>query len=80
MNGLASSFRVTAWKIAPETARFMPTMIATNTRGSRMFQTIRVSVASSGISPPSRKAFQACRFRTTCGSTTARQASPNVIE
>jgi len=51
MNGLASSFLVTAWKMAPETPRFIPTMAATNTRGRRMFQTMSVPCASSGSSP-----------------------------
>jgi hypothetical protein len=80
MNGLASSFRVTAWKMAPETARFMPTMAATMTRGRRMFQTMRLSRLISGSSPPRRNAFQARQSNSTSGFSTAAHASESVIE
>ena len=80
MNGLASSFLVIAWKIAPDTARFIPTSIPTNTRGSRMFQTIRLSRLISGNSPPNRNAFHTCPFNRTFGSKTALHACVKVIE
>ncbi len=54
MNGLASSFLVTAWNIAPETARHIPASTATITRGIRMFHTMSVRFGSSGSSAPKK--------------------------
>jgi hypothetical protein len=66
--------------MAPETARFIPTRIATNTRGSRMFQTTRLCLFISGTSAPKRNAFHAFGSRITPGSNTACHASTSVIE
>jgi hypothetical protein len=89
MNGLASSFRVTAWKTAPDSARFRPTNAATSTRGIRMLQTTSVGFESSysvampsdAASPsPSRSVASTFGSVQTTGSNTAPHAVASDIE
>jgi len=94
MNGEASSLRVTAWNTAPEMARFVPTITATSTRGSRMPQTIsdsrerstgaveKPSNAATSVpsQSPNRSRSGYCGLVQTAGSNTAAQASATDME
>ncbi len=83
MYGLASSLRVTAWKIAPDTARFAPTKMPTKTRGRRRLQMTVVVLfrfASAGTLWPSRNAPSTSGWVRTFGLKTACHACGSVVE